>query len=156
MGHGIAAPAVQLDDRAVHHHRLASDRRLFERYRQEGDVGAREELIARFLPLAHRLARRYWWGRDQVEDLGQVASVGLVKAIDRYDHERGVAFTSYVLGKGNGEVTGWLLRLRAAPWASKHGPLTDMFPPTPTDGFGSPVMPSVPGRVTFPSRLLSQ
>jgi RNA polymerase sigma-B factor len=93
---------------------MASDRRLFERYRREGDAAAREQLIARFLPLAHRLARRYWWGRDQVEDLAQVASIGLVKAIDRYDHERGVAFTSYAVPTIVGELK---RHLRDTRWA---------------------------------------
>jgi RNA polymerase sigma-B factor len=93
---------------------VASDRQLFERYRRDGDVSAREELIARFLPLAHRLARRYWWGRDQVEDLAQVASVGLVKAIDRYDHDRGVAFTSYAVPTIVGELK---RHLRDTCWA---------------------------------------
>jgi RNA polymerase sigma-B factor len=114
MGNGIAAVAVQADEGAVHRHGGESDRRLFERYRYEGDTLAREELIARFLPLARRLARRYWWGRDQAEDLVQVASIGLLKAIDRFDHERGVAFTSYAVPTIVGELK---RHLRDTRWA---------------------------------------
>jgi RNA polymerase sigma-B factor len=94
-----------------------SDRRLFERCREDRDLTAREELIARFLPLARRLARRYWWGRDQADDLAQVAAIGLVKAIDRFDPERGVAFATYAVPTIIGELkrhlrdTGWALHV---------------------------------------------
>src|SRR5919198_4327818 len=114
MGHGLAAPVVEADERPVRHNGAVSDQQLFELYRREGDVSARDELIARFLPLAHRLARRYWWGRDQVDALAQVASVGLVKAIDRFDHERGVAFTSYAVPTIVGELK---RHLRDTRWA---------------------------------------
>jgi len=88
--------------------------RLFDRYRNEGDLAAREELIERFLPLARRLARRYWRRRDQIDDLMQVAAVGLVKAIDRFDHERGVAFSSYAVPTIQGELK---RHLRDTRWA---------------------------------------
>jgi RNA polymerase sigma-B factor len=55
----------------------------------------REELIERFMPLAHSLAWRYSASGEPLEDLVQVASEGLVRAVDRYDPDRGVAFTSY-------------------------------------------------------------
>jgi RNA polymerase sigma-B factor len=116
MGHAIAAPAAE----GVHwtfRLRAAADRRLFVRYREDGDLVARRELFERFMPLAHRLAHRYGWHRDQIDDLVQVASVGLVKAIDRFDHERGVAFTSYAVPTIVGELkrhlrdTGWALHV---------------------------------------------
>jgi RNA polymerase sigma-B factor len=87
------------------------------RYREGGDLSARRELFERFMPLAHRLAHRYGWHRDQIDDLVQVASVGLVKAINRFDHERGVAFTSYAVPTIVGELkrhlrdTGWALHV---------------------------------------------
>ena len=68
---------------------------LFERQRT-GDLEAREELVARFLPLAKRLALRYKH-RDEYDDLVQVASVALIKAIDRYDPGRGPAFSAYAV-----------------------------------------------------------
>ena len=77
--------------------RRAAERRLFQRYRRFGDAKARERLIDRFLPLADRLARRYRRSGEPFEDLVQVARVGLVKAIDRFDPERGIAFTSFAV-----------------------------------------------------------
>jgi RNA polymerase sigma-B factor len=88
--------------------------RLFNRYRNEGDLAAREELIECFLPLSRRLARRYWRRREQIDDLMQVAAVGLVKAIDRFDHERGVAFSSYAVPTIQGELK---RHLRDTRWA---------------------------------------
>ena len=63
------------------------DRRLLIRYHEEGDAAAREELVERFLPLARQLARRYQRQNEPLDDLMQVASMGLVKAIDRFDPE---------------------------------------------------------------------
>jgi RNA polymerase sigma-B factor len=64
----------------------------------------REELAERFMPLVRRLAARYRGGREPFEDLVQVASLGLVKAIDRFDPERGVAFSTYAAPTILGEL----------------------------------------------------
>jgi RNA polymerase sigma-B factor len=58
--------------------RNVADRRLLMRYREDGDVRAREELVERFLPLARQLARRYQRAYEPLDVLMQVASVGLV------------------------------------------------------------------------------
>jgi len=94
--------------------RALGERRLFCRYRDHGDEVARELLVARFMPLAERLARRYAWGRESVEDLIQVAFVGLVKAVDRFDHERGVAFSTFAVPTILGELK---RHLRDTPWS---------------------------------------
>jgi RNA polymerase sigma-B factor len=75
--------------------RTRGDRELFMRYHGEGDVLAREQLVQRFLPLARQLARRYQRAGEPLDDLLQVASMGLIKAIDRFDPEREIAFSSY-------------------------------------------------------------
>ena len=80
------------------------DRRLLIRYHRHGDRRAREELVVRFMPLARQLARRYDRGPEPLDDLVQVASVGLVKAIDRFDVERGTAFSSYAVPYMVGEL----------------------------------------------------
>jgi RNA polymerase sigma-B factor len=80
------------------------DRRLLLRYHRDGDVRAREELVVRFLPLARQLARRYRRDPESLDDLVQVASVGLVKAIDRFDPERTTAFSSYAVPTMVGEL----------------------------------------------------
>lgn len=84
--------------------RRAVEWRLFQRYRRFGDETARERLIERFLPLADRLARRYMRTGEPLEDLVQIARVGLVKAIDRFDPVRGVAFTSFAAPTILGEL----------------------------------------------------
>jgi RNA polymerase sigma-B factor len=81
-----------------------SDAELFERLRQHGDARAREQLIERYLPLARRLARRYQRAEEPLEDLVQVASLGLLKAVDRFDSARAVVFSSYAVPTIVGEL----------------------------------------------------
>jgi RNA polymerase sigma-B factor len=84
--------------------RVREDRKLFERYRDERDPVDREMLVERFLPLARELAGRYQGGREPFDDLLQVACLGLVNAIDRFDLERGIAFSSYAVPTILGEI----------------------------------------------------
>jgi RNA polymerase sigma-B factor len=90
---------------------------LFRRYQRDGDLHARRQLIERYLPLAHSLARRYERRGESLDDLVQVASLGLVKAIDRFDPERGLSFSSYAVPTMLGELrrsfrdTGWALHV---------------------------------------------
>ncbi|MHA5047870.1 SigB/SigF/SigG family RNA polymerase sigma factor [Streptomyces sp. SD15] len=64
----------------------------------------RDELVRAWLPMAERMAGRYRGKGESVEDLTQVAALGLVKAVDRYDPERGNAFESYAIPTINGEI----------------------------------------------------
>jgi RNA polymerase sigma-B factor len=94
-----------------------TERQLLFRYHREGDLAAREELAERFLPLARDLALRYTYTDEPFDDLLQVACLGLVKAIDRFDPERGTKFTSYAAPTMLGELKrhvrdkGWALHV---------------------------------------------
>jgi RNA polymerase sigma-B factor len=102
------------EDRAA---RAQEDRRLLARYHAGGDPAAREQLVQRFLPLARQLARRYQRGGEQLDDLVQVASLGLLKAIDRFDPARETAFSSFAVPTILGELKrhfrdkGWSVRV---------------------------------------------
>ncbi len=92
-----------------------SERDLFRRYRLAGDSAARNALIGRFLPLATKLARRYRHSSEPLEDLEQVAAMGLVKAVDRFDLSRGSAFSSFLVPTVLGELK---RHFRDTTWAA--------------------------------------
>jgi RNA polymerase sigma-B factor len=89
---------------------------LVTRWREHGDRQARDELVERFMPLARRLAGRYR-GQEPLEDLVQVAAVGLMCAVNRFDPDRGVAFATYAIPTILGEIkryfrnTGWAVHV---------------------------------------------
>lgn len=80
------------------------ERRLLERWLKRGELTAREELVRRLLPLARRIARRYEGMGESLDDLVQVASIGLMKAVDRYDLERGASLRTYAERMVDGEL----------------------------------------------------
>jgi RNA polymerase sigma-B factor len=94
-----------------------ADRDLLRRYHEQGDLEARERLIEQYLPLVRSLARRYSYRGEQLEDLVQVGCIGLIKAIDRFDVDRGVELTTYATPNIIGEIKrhfrdkGWSVRV---------------------------------------------
>jgi RNA polymerase sigma-B factor len=93
------------------------ERSLLVRYHVDGDLGAREELVRRFLPFVRDLALRYSYTDEPLDDLMQVGAMGLLKAIDRYEPGRGSKFTSYAAPTILGELKrhfrdrGWALHV---------------------------------------------
>ena len=110
--------AVGLEDTAPDlHQRTAA---LFQRMLDGDEVEretARNDLVELHLPLAEYLARRFGNRGEPHEDLVQVATIGLIKAIDRFDLERGVAFSTYATPTIVGEIKrhfrdrGWTIRV---------------------------------------------
>jgi RNA polymerase sigma-B factor len=84
--------------------RARRDRELFARMKHADDMQARDELVERFMGLAHRVAVRYGRRSEPFDDVLQVAALGLIKAIDRYDPDRGTAFSSFAVPTMLGEI----------------------------------------------------
>jgi len=84
--------------------RRATARRLLREYHRYGDRSARERLIAQYLPLVRRVARRYVGRGEQFEDLVQVGSIGLINAIDRFQLDRGVDLATFAIPTIDGEI----------------------------------------------------
>jgi RNA polymerase sigma-B factor len=93
------------------------DKILLRKYHEEGDLHAREKLIEQYMSLVRSLARRYSYRGEQLEDLVQIGAIGLIKAIDRFDLERGVELTTYATPNIIGEIKrhfrdkGWSVRV---------------------------------------------
>ena len=93
------------------------DKILLRKYHEEGDLTAREKLIEQYMSLVRSLARRYSYRGEQLEDLVQIGAIGLIKAIDRFDLERGVELTTYATPNIIGEIKrhfrdkGWSVRV---------------------------------------------
>ena len=94
-----------------------NDKVLLRRYHEQGDLAAREQLIEQYMSLVRSLARRYSYRGEQLEDLVQIGAIGLIKAIDRFDLDRGVELTTYATPNIIGEIKrhfrdkGWAIRV---------------------------------------------
>ncbi len=107
--------------RATRDGKLAWDRdrthELFRRYKLEGDEEAREELIVNHLNLVRFLASKFKNRGESLEDLISVGTIGLIKAIDRFDIDRGLEFTTFATPTIMGEIKrhfrdkGWSVRV---------------------------------------------
>ena len=95
----------------------ANDKALLRRYHEHGDLQAREQLIEQYMSLVRSLARRYAYRGEQLDDLVQIGAIGLIKAIDRFDVNRGVELTTYATPNIIGEIKrhfrdkGWAVRV---------------------------------------------
>jgi RNA polymerase sigma-B factor len=117
-GHATMAPAshdqTRERDRAADR---AQARALFQRYADSRDPAVREQLVGMHLPLVEYLARRFRNRGEPLEDLVQVGIIGLLKAIDRFDLERAVEFSTYATPTIVGELKrhfrdkGWAVRV---------------------------------------------
>lgn len=119
---GASEDSVDLEEAAEVETDAASERAQEEEhaltlFRALPDAGARAALSELYLPLAEYLARRFYGRGEPLEDLIQVANLGLLKAIDRFDVDRGVKFSTYATATVVGELKrhfrdkGWALRV---------------------------------------------
>jgi RNA polymerase sigma-B factor len=97
--------------------RTESEPMLFDRWKRRGDEHAHAELVTRHMPLVRQLARRYSYTSEPFDDLVQVASIGLLQAIARYDVRVGSTFKAYAVPTILGELrrhfrdTAWSVHL---------------------------------------------
>ncbi|MFA6002007.1 MAG: SigB/SigF/SigG family RNA polymerase sigma factor [Thermoleophilia bacterium] len=112
----MGATACYASQGSLVKHGQLGERDLLSAYCHRGDTRARDELITRYLPLVYGVSRRYCQRGEQLEDLVQVGCIGLIKAIDRFDIERGVALSTYATPNIIGEIKRYF---RDKGWAVK-------------------------------------
>ena len=103
-GAGAVLPPTRDPARAAGPTRDRADNRLFERFAATRALGDRDAIVERFLPLARQLAASYHRPLEPFDDVFQAACYGLVKAVDRFEPDRGRAFTSYAVPTIVGEI----------------------------------------------------
>jgi len=118
---GRTRPARRRLSRRVPKGKMAWDkgrtRELFRRYKEEGDEEAREQLVMSHLNLVRFLASKYKSRGEPLDDLIQVGTIGLIKAVDRFDPARGLEFTTFATPTIMGEIRrhfrdkGWSVRV---------------------------------------------
>jgi RNA polymerase sigma-B factor len=92
-------------------------RDLFREYRQTHDRGLRNRLLEQHIALAHNLARRFANRSEALDDLQQVAVLGMLKAVERFDPDIGTPFAAYAIPTVIGELRrhfrdrGWMVRV---------------------------------------------
>lgn len=96
------------------------ERDLFAEYKRTHDPALREQLIVRYVALVSYLARRFHAAGEQLDDLVQVGFLGLIKAIDRFDPERGAGFTSYAVPTIVGEMRHYFRDLEQSVPLPRH------------------------------------
>ncbi|MEU8617067.1 SigB/SigF/SigG family RNA polymerase sigma factor [Streptomyces sp. NPDC048623] len=121
-GHDSGEDADQASDQVPHPHDRSGARALFVELRglPEGSpekAALRDRLVRMHLPLVEHLARRFRNRGEPLDDLTQVATIGLIKSVDRFDPDRGVEFSTYATPTVVGEIKrhfrdkGWAVRV---------------------------------------------
>ncbi len=95
---------------------LMTETTLIRRYHQDGDLAAREALIEQLTPLVRHIALRYANRGEPLDDLIQVGTIGLIKAVDRFELDRGAKLSTFAAPNIAGEIKrhfrdrGWAIR----------------------------------------------
>ncbi|MGI8623898.1 MAG: sigma-70 family RNA polymerase sigma factor, partial [Solirubrobacteraceae bacterium] len=115
MDINLAARRVRRSGQGPTEERRRSERDLAVLYQR--DPESRQEIVRALLPLARSMAARYRRGEEPLDDLEQVATVGLLKALKGFDPERGTSFAAFAIPTINGELrrhcrdTGWAVHV---------------------------------------------
>jgi RNA polymerase sigma-B factor len=99
-----SAPADLLARQSARNRSRETEKRLFALHARSPSPATREAIVVRYLALARHVARRYAGGPEPLDDLFQVASVALLKAIDRYDPQHSASFSSFAVPTISGEL----------------------------------------------------
>ncbi|MDR5658922.1 SigB/SigF/SigG family RNA polymerase sigma factor [Serpentinicella sp. ANB-PHB4] len=111
------ATEIKYDDKAQIDIKSLSEKDLFEQYQISKDISIRNELINRYIYIAEILSKKYINRGIEYDDIYQVASVGLIYAIQRFDASKGYEFSSFATPTIIGEIKkhfrdkGWSIRV---------------------------------------------
>jgi len=102
---------------------LAEEQRLWQGYKEQGDLACRSQLIEHYQPLVFKVALRWRADEAGLMDLVQEGTVGLIEAVEGYDHSRGVAFSLYAVHRIRGRIMNYVAREGKLNWIYMDSPL---------------------------------
>jgi len=122
---------------------IDEERRLWEAYKETGDLGSRRRLIEQYQPLVFKIALRWRVDDNAAMDIIQEGTVGLIEAVESYDHTRGVAFSLYAFHRIRGRIANFVAREGKVNWLYIDSPLEEESNLTLGDALvdGAPAVP---------------
>jgi RNA polymerase sporulation-specific sigma factor len=103
----------------------AEERSLWAAFKEHGDLGSRRRLIEHYQPLVFKVGLRWQVDEPTTMDLIQEGTVGLIEAVETYDHTRGVAFSLYALHRIRGRIVNYVSREGKLNWVYMDSPVED-------------------------------
>ncbi len=104
---------------------IAEEKRLWEAYKEDGDLDSRRQLIEHYQPLVFKVALRWRVDDTAAMDIIQEGTVGLIEAVESFDHNRGVAFSLYAFHRIRGRMANFVAREGKTDWLYIDSPLDD-------------------------------
>lgn len=103
----------------------AEEEKLWKNFKHQGDLDSRRQLIERYQPLVFKAAMRWKVDESTLMDIIQEGTVGLIEAVENYDHARGVAFSLYAFHRIRGRMINYMHKEGKADVACVDSPLDD-------------------------------
>lgn len=103
----------------------AEEKQLWEAYKERGDLDGRRRLIEHYQPLVFKVGLRCQADEPTTMDLIQEGTVGLIEAVESYDHTRGVAFSLYALHRIRGRIMNYMAREGKLNWVYFDSPAAE-------------------------------
>lgn len=104
---------------------LDEEKQLWIEYKEAGDIDSRRRIIEHYQPLVFKVAMRWRLDEPAILDLIQEGTVGLIEAVESFDHTRGVAFSLYAFHRIRGRMVNYISREGSQGWVYMDAPVAE-------------------------------